>query len=85
MNKDFDLMIRESVNMMLKYRGNFVSLVSSDLFINEEQQTAKFYYQASHKVPFYFIYECSPHIQKELMSKYLENPINPMMFVTYDQ
>ena len=55
-------MIRESVNMMLKYRGNFESLVSSDLFINEEQQTAKFYYQASHKVPFYFIYECSPHI-----------------------
>ena len=77
-------MIRESVNMMLKYRGNFESLVSSDLFIGEEQM-AKFYYQASSKVPFYFIYECSPHIQKELMSKYLENPINPMMFVTYDQ
>lgn len=54
-------MIRESVNMMLKYRGNFESLSSSELFIDEEQ-TAKFYYQASHKVPFYFIYECSPHI-----------------------
>ena len=45
----------------------------------------KFFYQASAKVPFYYIYECSPNIRQELMAKYLENPINPMMFVTYDQ
>lgn len=62
MNKDLDLMIRESVNMMLKYRGNFKSLSDSELFIDEEHQKAKFYYRASEKVPFYFIYECSPHI-----------------------
>ena len=84
MDKNFDEMIRESVNMMLKYRGNFDSLISSSFFIAEEQWH-KFWYAASPKVPFYFIYKCSPNIQNELMAKYLENPINPMMFVTYDQ
>ena len=39
----------------------------------------------SAKALFYFILKCSPQIEKEMMSKYLENPLNPMMFVEYDQ
>ena len=39
----------------------------------------------SAKALFYFILKCSPEIEKVMMSKYLENPLNPMMFVEYDQ
>ena len=79
----FDMMIRDMVTMLLKYRGNFKNLIASIYFIDEERKN-EFFYQSSPKVPFYYMYETSPNIKKELMAKFLENPINPMMFVTYD-
>ena len=39
----------------------------------------------SGKALFYFILKCSPQVEKVMMSKYLENPLNTMMFVEYDQ
>ena len=77
------MMIRDMVTMNLKYRGNFKNLIASIYFIDEERKN-EFFYQSSPKVPFYYMYETSPNIKKELMAKFLENPINPMMFVTYD-
>lgn len=79
----FDEMIREPVYKLLKYRGNFGNMVTSKYFIDSKQKH-EFFYKASLKVPFYLIYECSPNIQTQLMAKYLENPFNPMMLVTYN-
>lgn len=83
-DRPFDVMIRDPVYKLLKYNGSFQSMVTSKYFIDSEQKN-EFFYKASIKVPFYLIYECSPNIQPELMAKYLENPFNPMMFVTYNQ
>ena len=66
--------------MLLKYRGSFKNFITSPYFI-ESKQLNRFYYKASPKVPFYFIYECSPNIQSALMTKYIDNPINPMMLI----
>ena len=52
----------------------------------DEAQQNKFFYKASQKVPFYFIYYSSPeNTAHEMMVKYLENPINALSFITYDQ
>lgn len=80
----FDVMIRGAVYKLLKYRGSFYTMITSKYFIAPEQKK-QFYYNASAKVPFYYIYKSSLLIQNELMSKYLENPFNPMMFIEYKQ
>ena len=74
------------LQVLLKYRGSFHSMLTSDYFIGEVQKN-EFFYKCSAKVPFYFIHECSPSQTDAdmLMSKYLENPFNPMMFITYNQ
>ena len=77
-------MIRDPVYMLLKYRGSFKLMINSPYFI-EPKQRNEFFYKSSPKVPFYMVYECSPNIQEALMTKYLENPINPMMFISYNQ
>ena len=82
--KEFDEMIRDPVYMLLKYRGSFSAMITSPYFI-ETSQSNKFFFKSSPKVPFYLVYECSPKIKDALMSKYLDNPINPMMFITYNQ
>ena len=40
---------------------------------------------ASDKAMFYFILRCSRGIEDELLAKYLENPLNAMIFVEYKQ
>lgn len=80
----FDEMIREPVYKLLKYHGNFCNMVTSKFFIDPKQKN-EFFFKASLKVPFYLIYESSPNIQTELMTKYLENPFNSITFVSYNQ
>ena len=80
----FDMVIRMAVFSALKYRGSFSSMIMSDYFICESQASA-FYFKASHKVPFYFTYYACSGVSGELMKKYLENPINPLMFASYKQ
>ena len=37
-------------------------------------------------MPFYYLLKVSPEkVQKLMLDKYLENPVNPLMFVEYDQ
>ena len=81
----FDGMIRDLVYMLLKHRGDFHNMLTSDYFIDEVQKN-EFFYKCSAKVPFYFIHECSPSQADAdvLMSKYLENPFNAVMFMHYD-
>ena len=81
---DFDMMIRMAVFSALKYRGSFRSMIMSDYYIDESQASA-FHYKASHKVPFYFTYYACTGVSDELMAKYLENPVNPLMFASYKQ
>ena len=81
--KTFDEIIRDQVYKLIKYRGSFKAMTKSDFFI-ETSRCNEFYFNASHKVPFYYIYDCSPEIQVEMMTKYLENPFNPVMLVRYD-
>ena len=76
-------MVRDPVYKLLKYRGSFRAMITSSYFIDSAQSN-EFYFNSSIKMPFYFIYECSPNIKTELMSKYLENPFNPMMLITYN-
>ena len=36
-------------------------------------------------MPFYFLYYACPEaVREEMMQKYLDNPINPLSFVTYE-
>ena len=49
-----------------------------------EQKKGPFSY-ASDKAMFYFILSCSRGIEDELLAKYLENPLNAMIFVEYRQ
>ena len=76
-------MIREPVFKLLKYRGSFSNMITSKYFIDPQQKN-EFFFKASQKVPFYLIYRCCPRIKKELMAKYLENPFNPLMFISYN-
>ena len=80
----FDMVIRMAVFSALKYRGSFRSMIMSDYYIGESQASV-FYYKASHKVPFYFTYYACSGVSDDLMAKYLENPVNPLMFVSYKQ
>ena len=82
--KDFYEMIHDPVYMLLKYHGSFNAMITSPYFIHKSQNN-KFFFKSSPKVPFYLVYECSPYIQDALMSKFLDNPINPMMLISYNQ
>ena len=82
--KDFYEMIHDPVYMLLKYHGSFNAMITSPYFIHKSQSN-KFFFKSSPKVPFYLVYECSPYIQDALMSKFLDNPINPMMLISYNQ
>lgn len=57
----FDNIIRDAVYKLLKYRGSFYTMITSKYFIADEQKK-QFFFNASPKVPFYFIYETSPLI-----------------------
>ena len=59
-------------------------MMTSDYFVGKEFRN-KYHYRASVKVPFYMVYHCSPWIQEELAAKYLENPLNAVMFMQYNQ
>lgn len=59
--EEFDEMIRDPVYKALKYRGSFRTMITSKYFIDPQQKN-EFFYNASQKVPFYLIYECSPQI-----------------------
>ena len=77
-------MIRNPVYKLLKYHGSFRTMITSSYFIDASNRN-EIFHNASLKMPFYFIYECSPCIKEQLMAKYIENPYNPIMLVTYDQ
>ena len=49
--KHFDEMIRDPVYMLVKYRGNFNSMIKSPYFV-EPKQRNEFFYKSSSKVPF---------------------------------
>ena len=69
---------------ILKTRGDFAALISHD-FVQGEGQKDKIQFSCSQKLLFYYLLECSPHIEKQLVEKYVQNPFNPLMFVKYDQ
>lgn len=81
-SEPFDVVIRDHVFRILNYHGSFSQLTRSRYFIAEENEN-EFYYFASHKVPFYFVYYSCTLIQRELMAKYLENPFNAVVFAAY--
>ena len=71
--------------MMLKYAGNMQLTIGSDYHTSTKYQN-DFWYRASEKVPFYYLLKVSPaKVQEMMLEKYLENPINPLMFVEYNQ
>ena len=76
-------MIRDPVHSILKYGGSLKTLATSPYF-RYLVQYSEIYYKASPKALFYLVYECSPKFQPALMSEYLENPFNPMMFISYN-
>ena len=57
----FDDLIRPSVYMLLKYKGKFSDLIMTEYFIDNKQLN-KFYFNATPKMPFYLVHECSPQI-----------------------
>ena len=72
--------------MRLRCQGDLNEIVSHQYFIdNSPQNEEKFYYCMSGKALFYFMLKCCPKVEKVMMSRYLENPLNTMMFVEYDQ
>ena len=76
--------MRDQVYMRLRTQGSLESVKKNQYFLDEANED-KLHYCMSAKALFYFMLKCSPQIEKEMMSKYLENPLNPMMFVEYDQ
>ena len=71
--------------MMLKYAGDMQLMVRSEFFTSEKYKE-KFWYFASSKLPFYYMHKVSPpKLQTMMMDKYLENPVNPLMLIEYDQ
>ena len=80
-----DEIIRDQVSKCLRCQGNIHEIISHKYFIDNSQENKnKFYYCMSGKALFYFILRCSPQIEQMMMSKYLEKPLNTMMFVEYD-
>lgn len=77
-------MIRDQVFKLLHYKGNLNQFIMSPYFLKDEQKN-EFFYKASAKALFYVLYRCYPEIRKDLMTKYLENPFNPMILVGYNQ
>ena len=70
--------------MMLKYAGSLQLMIRSDLYTTDAYKN-DFWYRASSKLPFYYVYYVSPpETQKMMMEKYLENPVNPLMLIEYD-
>ena len=70
--------------MLLKYAGNMQLMIRSDLFTSDDYRE-QFWYRASSKLPFYYVYKISPrNLQTMMMDKYLENPVNPLMLIEYD-
>ena len=56
----FDMIVREQVFKLLKFKGSFSSMIITDYFQDQDDQKDKFFFGASHKVPFYFTYySCS--------------------------
>ena len=58
---NFDELIRAPVYMLLKYKGSFKDLIGTEYFIDLKQLN-KFYFNATPKMPFYLVHECSPQI-----------------------
>ena len=79
-SRQLDEVVRELVYNCLLYGGDLHWMLTSDYFTHEYFKD-KYHYNASVKVPFYMIYHCSPRIQEELAAKYLENPLNAVMFM----
>ena len=83
--ESYDEKIRAHVYMMLKYAGNMQHMIRSD-YHTDDSVKDEFWYRASEKVPFYYLMKVSPEaVQNLMLDKYLENPINPLMFVEYNQ
>ena len=83
-SSSYDEKIRRHVYMMLKYAGNMQHMIRSD-FYTDAKYKEEFWYRASEKVPFYYLLKVSPpEVQKLMLDKYLENPVNPLMFVEYN-
>lgn len=59
-------------------------MISHD-FVQGEDQKDKIQYSCSQKLLFYYLLECSPHIEQQLVEKYVQDPFNALMFVKYDQ
>ena len=60
-------------------------MIRSD-YHTDDSVKDEFWYRASEKVPFYYLIKVSPKaVQNLMLDKYLENPINPLMFVEYNQ
>ena len=83
-SRQLDEVVRKLVYNCLIYGGDLQSMMTQDYFFHNNFRD-KYHYCASVKVPFYMVYHCSPWIQEELASKYLENPLNAVMFMQYDQ
>ena len=89
-NDNFDEIIRPHVFMLLKYFGDFGQMVASQYFnacgANKTADDTKIQHGASTKLPFMYVYEtCPQDLKPVLMSKYLENQINPLPLIQYDQ
>ena len=59
--KNFDELVRAPVYMLLKYKGSFKDFIGTEYFVDLKQLN-KFYYNATPKMPFYLVHECSPQI-----------------------
>ena len=79
-SRQLDEVVRDPVYNCLLYGGDLQQMMTSDYFVDENFKD-KYHYNASVKVPFYMVYHCSPRIQEELAAKYLENPLNAVMFM----
>ena len=81
---NYDEKVRSHVYMMLKYAGNMQHMIRSE-YHTDAQFREEFWYRASEKLPFYYLLKVSPpEVRKMMLEKYLENPLNPLMFIEYD-
>ena len=64
-----------------KLSNNFIRFLREEMVDLEEGP----FHNASDKAMFYFVLSCSRGIEDELLAKYLENPLNAMIFVEYKQ
>ena len=69
--------------MLLRYRGSFQQMVLGSFFHQSPQNP---WYRAQASFPFYFLHEISgDNDKKELIKQYLQNDVNPLKLIQYDQ